>query len=303
VTSTSGFIHLQYLRIQNIGVIATRWLIIADSSPDGIFSEKCLKLSQMHSDAVDFPKTGVPIPFTAVPRPDVREKPDWSAPETLRSSRGYYQSTKAIGRLYRAIDLQPLDRSKESEAHPLMSKQMSGVDALVAGMANLEITSGEKKISQALRTRIADLVDLESDDDDIDVSHLAGVFEQYKTELRNICARHSISESRRGGALSEEEVVIGTIIAKAHEKRRRERAVAAIRDQSTRLVNWVSEQLSGPEDADDTEWLRRAWAAWRLSVVEVESRTFGAQSFGLIVLGSIFEAIRAVEHNFMSSGL
>lgn len=38
---------------QVLGMIAINWLIIADQK--GIFDADCLKLSQLHSDAVDYP--------------------------------------------------------------------------------------------------------------------------------------------------------------------------------------------------------------------------------------------------------
>lgn len=40
---------------QVLGLIAINWLIIADQSEKGIFDPDCLTLSQLHSDAVDYP--------------------------------------------------------------------------------------------------------------------------------------------------------------------------------------------------------------------------------------------------------
>ena len=42
--------------MQVIGLVATQWLKLADRSDEGIFDPDCIELSQLHSDAVDFPK-------------------------------------------------------------------------------------------------------------------------------------------------------------------------------------------------------------------------------------------------------
>lgn len=47
-----------YIRYDKLGQIANAHLVHADSNENGIFSEECHKLAKMHSDAVDFPKTG-----------------------------------------------------------------------------------------------------------------------------------------------------------------------------------------------------------------------------------------------------
>ena len=49
-------------------MVAITWLIIADQSEESIFDKDCLKLSQLHSDAVDFPKSGQPVELRSIPR-------------------------------------------------------------------------------------------------------------------------------------------------------------------------------------------------------------------------------------------
>jgi len=41
-----------------VGIIASRHLQLADQQPLGTFHPDCLKLAQLHSKAVDYPKTG-----------------------------------------------------------------------------------------------------------------------------------------------------------------------------------------------------------------------------------------------------
>lgn len=44
-----------------LGVIATRHQQLADQKPDGTCSPECIRLAEMHSTAVDFSKTGIPV--------------------------------------------------------------------------------------------------------------------------------------------------------------------------------------------------------------------------------------------------
>jgi len=52
---------VDYISSDVLGVIAINWLIIADQSSLGVFDPDCLKLSELHSDAVDYPKSGQPV--------------------------------------------------------------------------------------------------------------------------------------------------------------------------------------------------------------------------------------------------
>src|SRR6266581_8657844 len=96
-------------------MVAINWLMIADLH--GIFYEDCIKLCQIHSDAVDFAKSGTPVSITTVPKPRSDRKPDWNAPETvdLDDAIGFYQSPKAIGQLFRAIDLPEVQTRNPAE--------------------------------------------------------------------------------------------------------------------------------------------------------------------------------------------
>ena len=52
---------LQFMENDNLGLIATLHQILADQSPLGTFDESCTQLADMHSTAVDFSKTGIPV--------------------------------------------------------------------------------------------------------------------------------------------------------------------------------------------------------------------------------------------------
>jgi RNA-dependent RNA polymerase len=97
--------------------------------------------------------------------------------------------------------------------------------------------------------------------------------------------------------LTEEEAVIGTIVANASQPRKRQDHIAKLREQTDALVRGVREGLSGDEYTEREEYLRRACLAYRLATTFTRDRDreFGARSFGWIALGAVFEAVGLVE--------
>ena len=85
----------EYIRYDKLGLIANAHLVQADSNENGIFSEECHKLAQMHSEAVDFPKTGITPKFENDLRPKMY--PDFM----MKKDKQIYSSTKIIGKLFR----------------------------------------------------------------------------------------------------------------------------------------------------------------------------------------------------------
>jgi RNA-dependent RNA polymerase len=87
------FIH--YMESENLGNIANTHLAQADKN--GIFNENVIKLAELHSKAVDYPKTGVPAIIPQSCR--VKSWPDYMEKHEKIS----YKSEHVIGKLYRNI--------------------------------------------------------------------------------------------------------------------------------------------------------------------------------------------------------
>ncbi|KAK3827569.1 MAG: RNA dependent RNA polymerase-domain-containing protein [Benniella sp.] len=87
---------VQYAVSDNLGKIARAHLALSDKLEGGPSHTKCLKLAQLHSDAVDFPKTGIPAQMTPDLRPesypDFMEKPP---------DKKTYESKRILGRIFR----------------------------------------------------------------------------------------------------------------------------------------------------------------------------------------------------------
>jgi RNA-dependent RNA polymerase len=80
----------------------------------------CIKLAELCSIAVDYPKSGIPVNMADTPRFLIPYKPDWKSDEVINPRRtDYYESTRAIGYLFRAINLE--DSTKELYFDPKTS--------------------------------------------------------------------------------------------------------------------------------------------------------------------------------------
>jgi len=78
-------------------------LKVSDQSPLGSFDQKCFKLAELASHAVDFAKSGEPVNPKLLPKPDSKFKPDFLANQTDDVERDTYPSRNALGLLYRAV--------------------------------------------------------------------------------------------------------------------------------------------------------------------------------------------------------
>ncbi|KAK4233862.1 RNA dependent RNA polymerase-domain-containing protein [Achaetomium macrosporum] len=126
----------EFMRVDLLGPIAIRHMILADQRPDGTLDPNCIKLAELHSSAVDFSKTGRPVELSALPRSG-KWRPDFLAPgpqitiynrsdiemmgQHVADQNGeddednkegpryrYYRSDKILGQLYRAVDEQKI---------------------------------------------------------------------------------------------------------------------------------------------------------------------------------------------------
>lgn len=140
---------IQFMENDQLGRIATVHQQLADCRPMGTFDPQCVLLAEMHSTAVDFSKTGVPIDPSQFPKTQPR-RPDFMAPGprykiekqgiqlieeemedkededeedvvTALDPEGmkmrYYESQRVLGQLYRQIDEQDFleDLQKRSQ--------------------------------------------------------------------------------------------------------------------------------------------------------------------------------------------
>ncbi|EIW57530.1 RdRP-domain-containing protein [Trametes versicolor FP-101664 SS1] len=266
---------LEYMQSDVMGLVADQHLKIAD----------CMVLARLCSQAVDYPKNGVPVNLESMPEPLIRAKPDWKKSEDNdpRPS-DYYESTRALGALFRNFEIKPLHAPETSYPNgppgaPVLEPPLSDSISRVLRPAIL------RRLGQELNT-------------DADVAALEPLFQHYAEELRYICLTHALA-ARADVRLAEEEVAIGTILAKCTQARWRRERMHRMRVHAGQLVRSIQRgRLRAPtaKDAGEEELvgaLRRAWLAWDYGMRN--RSVFGARSFGLIALGVVCEMLEKLE--------
>ncbi|KAK0196791.1 RNA dependent RNA polymerase-domain-containing protein [Armillaria mellea] len=291
VNDIADFI-VEYINSDVLGLLSDRLLVIADQSSDGIYDKACEWLAGLCAQAVDYPKQGIAVDIDSdgLPRTLIRCKPDWHAAEVVDPrSTDYYESTKALGHMFRSIkwtnpEMLPSDTNKStSDEH---SVSPTSTDTL----------------SMTLRTYIQHQIwpYIEPDGKSRETVTL---FRQYESELKYICATHTLSNTP-GVRLLEAEVVVGTILAKCTQRRWRKDRMWRMRGHASQLVKDIKQvllPLTGPQlelkevvPAETyRDALRLAWDTWDYSLRH--SVKFGAKSFGFIALGVIFECLEKLK--------
>ncbi|KAJ7655119.1 RNA-directed RNA polymerase 2 [Mycena polygramma] len=291
---------IEYINSDALGVVATNWLLIADES--GILHPDCIKLAALHSDAVDYPKTGQPVDISTIPRPKTKHKPDWNAPEVHANMADYYPSTRAIGKLFRAIELPDIEQTTLSPHERRIREgrlRAPPVDNLADTLDGLDLD--DDPMVFAIQTCVARYIRTSDRPPDI-VDYIAQIFNRYASELQGICIAHTLSHGKMS-LLSEEEAVVGTIIAKSSQPRKRLDLISSLREKSDFLVRSVKEELLGDDNVNWEECLTRAWLSFELAIelANGQHKTFGAHSFVWIALGAIFEALKELEEESKAS--
>lgn len=188
----------------------------------------------------------------------------------------YYKSAKALGELFRNIEIKPLDLgSVESNRH--------------------QVKPIEHPITQVLIGLIKPLLPPGMADNQ--ESTVQDTFQKYAKELKAIKSIHTVEWT----PLSEEEVFIGTIVAQTARSDKRDNFSSRLKEVTGHLVDRVRFHLEGYQDEDPKVWLARSFKAWWWSLDDKVGRDSnggvmhdlkGAQrSFGWIALGCAFECI------------
>jgi|ERR1700722_51686 RNA-dependent RNA polymerase len=233
----------------------------------------CLTLAALCSQAVDYPKNGVAVNIDENPLPSllIRCKPDWHAAEaTMPRQTDYYMSTRALGHLYRAIEIED-----PSIIHPAQAQE---------------------HLTDAISVTLMPLVQrhvLGHLDSDSHSSEIKPLFQRYIDELQYICATYALRSTAK---LEEAEVVMGTILAKCNQQRWRKDKIYRMQEHTSVLVQSIRHDFEGHCDpTSSTELslaLERAWCAWDFSLRK--NGEFGSNSFGLIALGVILNLLDKV---------
>lgn len=97
---------VKHIKNDNLSSIAVAHRYWADFLPDGVKDPMCIELAQLHSKAVDYPKTGVPAIMS--PHLKVQKWPHWSEPKNKAKGK-IYTSHRVLGKLYDEVKKEPFD--------------------------------------------------------------------------------------------------------------------------------------------------------------------------------------------------
>ncbi|KAH7107156.1 RdRP-domain-containing protein [Auriculariales sp. MPI-PUGE-AT-0066] len=274
----------EYINSDVLGLVSTTHLVIADQNMDGVGCGKCMQLAALHSQAVDYAKTGVPVPHRSIPHYEFPAKPDWKADEVADASAGdFYQSTRALGNLYRRVKAADID---ELEI-PRPTRSTREVELAITDELLISVQEWVKEIPDPTQE---------------DLTSIEMLYEQYKFELKRMTTLHALHETK---PLTEMEVMMGTITQKSSQQKLRKQLQARMHIHTSQLVGSVLNALLPNEENVENlnDALLRVWYTWcwvterpyeredyPAHVGEADKRKeFGARSFGMIVLAAIFK--------------
>jgi RNA-dependent RNA polymerase len=100
--SDVGEFFVTYMKNDSLGQIAHAHLAQADQQPGGVTSDVCIELAKLHSQAVDYPKSGIPAVMELTLRP--KKWPHFMEKRHL-SANQIYPSKNVLGMLYDQVQL------------------------------------------------------------------------------------------------------------------------------------------------------------------------------------------------------
>ena len=100
--SDVGDFFVTYMKNDALGRIAHAHLAQADQQPGGVASDTCIELAKLHSQAVDYPKSGIPATMEHTLRP--KRWPHYMEKKHLLPNQ-IYQSRNILGTLYDQVQL------------------------------------------------------------------------------------------------------------------------------------------------------------------------------------------------------
>lgn len=232
-----GYISILHLRISDL----------KDPACD-----ECIKLAEKASHAVDFPKTGTPVTFSDLPKPD-RLKPDflsWEGTNLGRSS-AYYPSKKVLGVLFRRV---PMPAEHSQRRYNLFEEHSKILDALRLvpyHTLGLEFQFPSEELLDEMEDKLW----------------------AYSEQLMVIAQAHTDSKSPNAH-LTEAELVSGTIQAKWADHHKRREAVIAMNLQVYnpfiycttfgQILKLLYNRLVNSRNWSDTSCERRMYRAPRM---------------------------------------
>ncbi|KAM5343104.1 hypothetical protein ACJ41O_014070 [Fusarium nematophilum] len=270
---------INFMRTDILGVIAMRHVVLADYNEYGTRHSTCVSLAEMHSTAVDFSKTGIPVDIKQLPKPppyrpdflatapplklydlgqvgfvgDPAEDDDNDKDAMARTKLRYYKSEKILGRLYRGVDEEKI---WHEDIHRSINMDGPSVWDQLLSIVETEIVKYKLDIDWKRRSEEA-----------------WKIRNLYDSTITDNMWRFSENPRK---SLSEVEVFCGFILNKRGGQTRRERdSSIKLKEEIDRIMTWIVKLIRDRGAGNDTETMSTmtdtsaAPNRWREDVVEL----------------------------------
>jgi hypothetical protein len=276
---------VDFITNNRVGQICNMHVIQADQTPEGARDKDCGTHSRLAAQATDFPKTGHPVDMDAAPRVSMRPKPDFISQRSEGSVDAtgkrryqppdntlYYRSEKALGRMYRAVNIQQL------------------LDKLIFNGKGNE--NGPRELWRDVERRLRNVKPSYQFEWPTYLAKAKSTFQYYVTQL-NIIKRRFHPRPWMGESLREEEVFLQCIEIDADKKKLRGRGAYDFLDglkiEYGELVHEIS-KCSGTQ-REKFIWFS---ACFYVGITESDGCKEG-ESFAWLVIPDLFESNRKLE--------
>ena len=279
---------LEFIVNDRLGQICSMHSVRADQTEEGVRHPDCVKLSELASVAVDFPKTGIAVNMRNAPWVNTRPKPDFMSQQPIYEKHQneehphpdtalYYRSQKVLGEMYRRVDIPKLlkDWNVNSGWNTDGPWEIWG-----------EIEENLNRIKPSYRATWKDYVD-----------EARELFEMYMEELDTIRWNYH-PLPWKGRSLTEHEVFLQCIMMDTSKKSVRGRGrsdyLHGLRQEYNTLLELVRSEILKTEEGR----FQRAAACFYVGL-DLSRKRKGkeGESFAWIVVPDMYEAWRRVKGN------
>jgi RNA-dependent RNA polymerase len=125
-----------YMKNDSLGKIAHAHLAQADCSSEGVKNSKCIELAELHSQAVDYPKSGIPATMTKELRP--KRWPHFMEKKYLTKNQ-VYRSTNVLGKLYDQVKLVDFEPQYHNEFDSRILNAFKLEDSMLCDASSLKV--------------------------------------------------------------------------------------------------------------------------------------------------------------------
>ncbi|KAK4462313.1 RNA-dependent RNA polymerase 1 [Cladorrhinum samala] len=307
---------VDFMKTDRLGVIASRHTILADNKAQGTLDPDCLKLAELHSNAVDFSKSGLPVAMGDLPKPP-RWRPDFLAPgpnitihnrveadmdDDQPSEAGqddgdegphfkYYKSDRIIGQLFRAVDEREIwhsaiRRNVPKGGGPTFWREFFD------GLAERASALGNPKWRRRLR----------------EAETICETYNEAVCSIMVDCSDHPIKP------LTELEVFVGFIINKSgvQSVRQRDKNIK-LKDEFDRVSSWVIKEMrkQDPEADGELDALELCLACLHVGMDKKardarqhdRGTSQGVVSFKIVAASALLRELNSVEKARRAAGI